>query len=194
MIDVTPLKSVHVDPASQMAVAGGGVTWAELDAAGQQHGLAVPGGFISHTGIAGLTLGGGMGWLTGLAGLSCDNLAGAEVVTADGQILRVSSDEHPDLFWALRGGGGNFGVVASFEYRMHRVGPLVNLGLFFVSLDQGAAMLRTARELAPTLPRDAAMFIGGPDAPPDPLVPAESPLPPRSALLLARFAPAPPHP
>jgi FAD/FMN-containing dehydrogenase len=185
MIDLTPLKSVHVDPAGQVAVAGGGVTWAELDAAGQHHGLAVPGGFISHTGIAGLTLGGGMGWLTGLGGLSCDNLIGAEVVTADGQILRASSDQHPDLFWALRGGGGNFGVVTSFEYRMHRVGPMANLGLFFVGLDQGTALLRVARELAHTLPRDAAMFIGGLNAPPEPFVPEEHRFQPGYALLVA---------
>src|SRR6266566_2827132 len=182
MIDLTPLKSVHVDPASQVAVAGGGLTWAELDAAGQQHGLAVPGGFISHTGIAGLTLGGGMGWLTGQAGLSCDNLIGAEVVTADGQILRASADEHPDLFWALRGGGGHFGVVTSFEYRMHAVGPAVNLGLFFAGLDQGAALLRFAREFRRGLPRDAAMFIGGLNAPPEPFVPEEYRFQPGYAL------------
>lgn len=171
MIDLTPLKSVRVDPEAKVAVADGGVTWAELDAAGQQHGLAVPGGFVSHTGIAGLTLGGGMGWLSGQAGLSCDNLAGAELVTADGQILRVSEDQHPDLFWALRGGGGNFGVVTSFEYRMHNVGPLVNLGLFFVGNDQGAMALRFAREFERALPRDAAMFIAGLNAPPEPFVP-----------------------
>ena len=193
MIDLTPLKSVHVDPAGRVAVAAGGVTWAELDAAGQRHGLAVPGGFISHTGIAGLTLGGGMGWLTGLAGLSCDNLISAEVVTADGQILRASSDQHPDLFWALRGGGGNFGVVTSFEYRMHRVGPVVHLGLFFVGLDQGAAMLRLAREVNRALPRDAAMFIGGLNAPPEPFVPEEYRLQPGYALLLVGFGSAGAH-
>ena len=193
MIDLTPLKSVHVDPASQVATAGGGVTWAELDAAGQQHRLAVPGGFISHTGIGGLTLGGGIGWLTGIAGLSCDNLIGAEVITADGQILQTSSDQHPDLFWALRGGGGNFGVVTSFEYRMHRVGPTVNLGLFFVDLDQGAEMLRLAREIAPTLPRDAAMFIGGLNAPPEPFVPEEYRFRPGFALLVAGFGDASSH-
>jgi FAD/FMN-containing dehydrogenase len=193
MIDLTPLKSVHVDPANQVAVAGGGVTWAELDAAGQQHGLAVPGGFISHTGVAGLTLGGGMGWLTGMAGLSCDNLIGAQVVTADGQILRASADQHPELYWALRGGGGNFGVVTSFEYRMHWVGPMVNLGLFFVGLDQGAALLRVARELAHTLPRDAAMFIGGLNAPPEPFVPEQYRLQPGYALLVTGYGAADAH-
>jgi FAD/FMN-containing dehydrogenase len=193
MIDLSPLKSVRVDPAGQLAVAGAGVTWAELDAAGQEHGLAVPGGFISHTGIAGLTLGGGMGWLTGQAGLSCDSLTGAQVVTADGQILQASADQHPELFWALRGGGGNFGVVTSFEYRMHRAGPMASLALFFVGLDQGAAMLRVARELADTLPRDAAMFIGGLNAPPEPFVPEEHRLRPGYALLVAGFGTASAH-
>jgi FAD/FMN-containing dehydrogenase len=187
MIDLTPMKSVRVDPEARLAVAGGGVTWAELDTAGQRHGLAVPGGFISHTGIAGLTLGGGMGWLSGQAGLSCDRLVGAQVVTADGQILRASANEHPDLFWALRGGGGNFGVVTSFEYQMHEVGPLVNLGLFFVGLDQGPALLRFAREFRRGLPRDAAMFIGGLNAPPEPFVPEEYRFQPGYALLVAGF-------
>ena len=193
MIDLTPLKSVRVDPEAKTAVAGGGVTWAELDAAGQQHGLAVPGGFVSHTGIAGLTLGGGMGWLSRQAGLSCDNLAGAELVTADGQILQVSEDQHPDLFWALRGGGGNFGVVTSFEYRMHNVGPLVNLGLFFVGNDQGAMMLRFAREFERALPRDAAMFIAGLNAPPEPFVPEEYRLMPGYALVVVGFGSADAH-
>jgi FAD/FMN-containing dehydrogenase len=193
MIDLTPMKSVRVDPEARVAVAGGGATWAELDTAGQQHGLAVPGGFISHTGIAGLTLGGGMGWLSGQAGLSCDRLVGAQMVTADGQILRASADEHPDLFWALRGGGGNFGVVTSFEYQMHEVGPVVNLGLFFVGLDQGAALLRFAREFRSGLPRDAAMFIGGLNAPPEPFVPEEYRLQPGYALLVVGFGSSDAH-
>src|SRR5258708_39911074 len=109
------------------------------------------------------------------------------------RILRASSEEAPDLFWALRGGGGNFGVVASFEDRMHRVGPLVNLGLFFVGLDQGAAMLGTARELEPALPRDAAMFIGGLNAPPEPFVPEQCRFQPGYALLVAGFGAAGAH-
>jgi FAD/FMN-containing dehydrogenase len=193
MIDLTPLKSVRIDPEAKVAVVGGGATWAELDAAGQQHGLAVPGGFVSHTGIAGLTLGGGMGWLSRQAGLSCDNLASVELVTADGQILRASEDQHPDLFWALRGGGGNFGVVTSFEYRMHNVGPVVNLGLFFVGLDQGAAMLRLAREFGRALPRDATMFIAGLNAPPEPFVPEEYQLQPGYALVVVSFGSADAH-
>ncbi len=110
------------------------------------------GGFISHTGIAGLTLGGGIGWLTQQAGLSADNLISAEVVTADGRILRASSDENAELFWAIRGGGGNFGVVTSFEYQLHRVGgPLVNLGLFFWGVGYGEDCLRFSRDFIKTL-------------------------------------------
>src|SRR6266851_569297 len=131
MIDLSGMRKVTVDPASRRAVAAGGATWGDLDAATQEHGLAVTGGFISHTGIGGLTLGGGIGWLTSRAGLSSDNLLSAEVVTADGRTLTASPREHPDLFWAIRGGGGNFGVVTSFEFQLHPVGPLVNLGLFF---------------------------------------------------------------
>src|SRR5712691_6170720 len=131
MIDLSGMRQVAVDPAARRAVCGGGATWGDLDAATQAHGLAVTGGFISTTGIGGLTLGGGIGWLTRKAGLSSDNLTAAEVVIADGRILRASADENADLFWAIRGGGGNFGVVTSFEYRLHEAGPLVHLGLFF---------------------------------------------------------------
>ena len=140
------MKTVAVDVEAQRAACGGGTTWGELDAATQAHGLAVPGGFISHTGVAGLTLGGGIGWLSRLAGLSSDNLVGATVVTADGRVLKASSDENPDLFWAIRGGGGNFGVVTEFEFGLHQVGPLVNLGLFLFSPEQGRDLFRFARE------------------------------------------------
>ncbi|HEY7429135.1 MAG TPA: FAD-binding oxidoreductase [Streptosporangiaceae bacterium] len=193
MIDLTPLKSVQVDPGARTVTAGGGVTWAELDAAGQQHALAVPGGFISHTGIGGLTLGGGMGWLTRLGGLSCDNLTGAEVVTADGRILRASEEEHPDLFWALRGGGGNFGVVTEFKYRMHQVGPVVNLAIFFAGMGQGAALLRYARGLFNKLPRDLTMFVAGLNFPPEPFVPAEQQGQPGWALVVVGYGSAQAH-
>ena len=152
MIHLGAMNGVVVDPAARRAVCGGGATWADVDAATQQHGLATPGGFISHTGIAGLTLGGGIGWLTKKAGLSCDNLVAAEVVTADSRIVRASKDDNAELFWALRGGGGNFGVVTSFEFALHPVGPMVNLGLFFFGLDNGPQALRFARDYIKTLP------------------------------------------
>ena len=139
MIHLGAMNHVSVDPSSRRAVCGGGATWADMDAATQEHALAVPGGFISHTGVAGLALGGGVGWLTKIAGLSCDSLVSAEVVTADGRVVRASADEHADLFWGLRGGGGNFGVVTQFEFALHPVGPMVQLGLFFFGLVDGRA-------------------------------------------------------
>jgi hypothetical protein len=125
MLDLSVMKGLRVEPDGQVAHAGAGLTLGELDRATQAYGLATPLGVVSVTGIAGLTLGGGLGSLNGRYGLTCDNLIAAEVVTADGQLLHVSQDEHPDLFWALRGGGGNFGVVTSFVYRLHPVGPVL---------------------------------------------------------------------
>ncbi len=182
MIDLTPMNSVSVDATARRARCGGGATWGVLDAATQAHGLAVPGGFISHTGIAGLTLGGGFGWLTRLAGLSSDNLVGAEVVTADGEVLHASESENPDLFWALRGGGGNFGVVTEFEYALHPVGPMLQLGLFMFSPDQGGDLFRFARDFVERLPDDCGVFMAGLNAPPEPFVPTELHLTPVFAL------------
>ncbi len=173
MIDLTPMKSVSVDAGTKWARCGGGTTWGELDAATQEHGLAVPGGFISHTGVAGLTLGGGLGWLSRLGGLSCDNLVGAEVVLPDGRMLRASTDENPDLLWALRGGGGNFGIVTEFEFALHAVGPMVHLGLFMVSPDDGGELFRFAREYVRDLPDECGVFLAGMNAPPEPFVPEE---------------------
>ncbi|SEF34113.1 FAD/FMN-containing dehydrogenase [Amycolatopsis pretoriensis] len=186
-IDLSSLRAISVDPENRTARVGGGATWAQLDAATQEHALAVPGGTVSHTGVGGLTLGGGFGWLTGKHGLSCDNLLSAEVVTADGQILRASADEHPDLFWALRGGGGNFGVVTEFEFRLHPVGPIVHLGLFFWGLDDGAAALRQARDVLETLPPEMGVLVAGLNAPPAPFVPEEHHFRPGYALLIAGF-------
>jgi FAD/FMN-containing dehydrogenase len=193
MIDLTPMSGVSVDPAAGRAQAGGGALLADLDAAAQAHGLAVPAGLISHTGIGGLTLGGGMGWLTRKFGLTIDNLASAEVVTADGRIRRASASEHPDLFWAIRGGGGNFGVVTSFDFRLHQVDPMVQFGLFFWGLDQGPEVMRLARELIPALPHDLAVVTAAVNAPPAPFVPPEYQLTPGYALLLTGFGSADGH-
>ncbi|UOX84956.1 FAD-binding oxidoreductase [Amycolatopsis sp. FBCC-B4732] len=187
-LDLSSLDAITVDPAARTARVGGGATWAQLDAATQEHALAVPGGTISHTGVGGLTLGGGFGWLTGKHGLSCDNLLSAEVVTADGEVLRASADEHPDLFWALRGGGGNFGVVTEFEFRLHPVGPIVHLGLFFWGLEDGTAALRQARAVLETLPGEMGALVAGLNAPPAPFVPEAHHFRPGYALLIAGFA------
>jgi FAD/FMN-containing dehydrogenase len=129
MIDLSPMKGIRVDPARATVRAEAGLTGAEFDAETQAFGLATTSGVVSTTSIAGLTLGGGIGWLGRTYGLSCDNLISVDVVTADGQLRTASADENADLFWAVRGGGGNFGVVTSFEYRLHRVGPTVLAGL-----------------------------------------------------------------
>ena len=151
----------------------------------------MPAGLISHTGVGGLTLGGGMGWLTRKFGLSIDNLAAAEVVTADGRVLRASDDEHPDLFWAIRGGGGNFGVVTSFEFRLHELDPMVQFGLFFWGLDQGPEALRLAREITAAMPPDINAVFGAVNAPPAPFVPQQHHFAPGYALLLTGFGSAP---
>ncbi len=142
VIDLSPMKEIHVDPAARTVCAQGGLTWAELDRATQEFGLATPGGLVSETGIAGLTLGGGTGWLRNKHGLSCDNLIGVEIVTAGGQIRTVNAHEHADLFWALQGGGGNFGVVTEFEYRLHPVGPQVALCFVLYPIAQASEALR----------------------------------------------------
>jgi len=193
MIDLSALNGVIVDPESKRARVGGGALLGDLDAATQQHGLAVPSGQISHTGVGGLTLGGGMGWLTRRAGLSIDNLVSAQIVTADGQIRRASADEHPDLFWAIRGGGGNFGVVTEFEFRLHEVGPIIQLGLPFWGLDQGRDVLRLARDVIATLPPDVNIVIAGMNAPPAPFVPQEYHHQPGYALVVVGLGAAEVH-
>jgi FAD/FMN-containing dehydrogenase len=171
MIDLSSLKQIQVHPAARRAACGGGTTWGELDAATQAHGLAVTGGFISTTGVAGLTLGGGIGWLSRQAGLSADNLVSAQLATADGKTLTASAAENPELLWALCGGGGNFGVVTTFEFQLHAVGPMVNLGLFFWPADQGTEALQFCREFVKNAPDGVAPFIAGLSAPPAPFVP-----------------------
>jgi FAD/FMN-containing dehydrogenase len=158
-IDLSGMKGIHVDPAARTVRAQGGVTWGELNRETQLHGLAVTGGIISTTGIAGLTLGGGWGWLMPKYGLAIDNLLSAEVVTAAGEVVTASAEEHPDLFWALRGGGGNFGVVTSFEYRLHEVGPTVTGGLVVHPFDAAGDVLRFLREFSAGAP-DELMLVG----------------------------------
>jgi hypothetical protein len=157
VIDLSPMKGIHVDPRNRTVRAEGGVLWRELDRETQVFGLATTGGTVSNTGIAGLTLGGGLGWLMGKHGLTIDNLISADIVTADGAFHQASSTDNPDLFWALRGGGGNFGVVTSLEYRLHPV-PQVLGGLVLYPLEQAQAVLRFYRDFCPTLPDEAEAF------------------------------------
>jgi FAD/FMN-containing dehydrogenase len=160
MIDLSPMKGIRVDARRGTVHAQGGVTWAELNRETQLHNLAVTGGVVSTTGIAGLTLGGGLGWLMGKHGLALDNLRSVELVTAQGEVLQASSGEHPDLFWAVRGGGGNFGVATSFEYQLHPIGPMVTGGLIAHPFDRARDMLRFFRDSTAALPDDHMIFGG----------------------------------
>jgi FAD/FMN-containing dehydrogenase len=168
VIDLSLMKGIRVDPTAQTVQAQGGVTWGEFDHDTQAFGLATTGGLISTTGIAGFTLGGGFGWLMRKYGLACDNLLAADVVTADGHVLTASQTEHPELFWALRGGGGNFGVVTSFTYQLHPVGPLIVGGLLVHPLAAARKVLRFYRDVTPTLPDELtchAVLRTAPDGP-----------------------------
>ena len=188
VIDLSGMKTVVVDPEAKTARVQGGALLRDVDAATQVHALAVPAGIIGHTGVGGLTLGGGMGWLTRLGGLSIDNLVAAEVVVADGRILHASEDENADLFWAIRGGGGNFGVVTEFEFRLHEVGPMLQFGMFFWGPEQGAEALRLMRDVVHELPRSmSAMPAVGLTAPPTPFVPVEHHFKTGYAFMVAGF-------
>jgi FAD/FMN-containing dehydrogenase len=160
MIDLSPMKGIHVDAKARLVRAHGGVTWAELNRETQLHGLAVTGGVVSTTGIAGLTLGGGVGWLMGKYGLALDNLRSVELVTAEGRVLRASKEEEADLFWAVRGGGGNFGVAASFDYQLHPVGPTITGGLVAHPFDRARDVLRFFRDFTASLPDEFTVFGG----------------------------------
>jgi len=172
MIDLSPMKSVRIDPDARTARVEPGVTLGEFDREAQAYGLATPTGINSTTGIAGLTLGGGFGWLSRKHGLTADNLLSADVVTADGRLLRASRDRNPDLFWAIRGGGGNFGVVTSFEFRLHPVGPEVFAGLLVHPLSDARKVLAGYRRLAAEAPDDLACWVVLRKAPPLPFLPA----------------------
>jgi FAD/FMN-containing dehydrogenase len=158
VIDLSALDEVRVDPAARTARVGGGATLGELDRATHAHGLATPSGIIATTGVGGITLGGGIGYLTRSCGLAIDNLLAADVVLADGEQVRASEDEHPDLFWALRGGGGNFGVVTAFEFRLHEV-DIVVAGPTFWPAELGAEVLSAYREFLPGAPRELYGFF-----------------------------------
>jgi FAD/FMN-containing dehydrogenase len=159
MIDLAELKAISVDPDRATATAGGGVLWGELNDAAARHGLAVTGGVVSTTGIAGYTLGGGLGWLMAKHGLAADNLVAVELVTAEGDVLQVDAGSHPDLFWALRGGGGNFGVATSFTYRLHPVKCVVG-GLIAHPLDAAPELLRFYRDAVADASDELTVFAG----------------------------------
>jgi FAD/FMN-containing dehydrogenase len=171
MIDLSPMKGVQVDPVRRTVRAQGGVTWGDLDHETQAFGLATTGGQISTTGIAGLTLGGGLGWLMRKCGLVVDNLVSADVVLADGRFVTCSATEHADLFWGLRGGGGNLGAVTSFEYRLHPIGPMVTGGVAFHPAARAAEALRFYRDYMASAAEDEMVCFGFQTAPPAPFVP-----------------------
>ncbi|HZO20326.1 MAG TPA: FAD-binding oxidoreductase [Gemmatimonadaceae bacterium] len=160
MIDLSPMKGISIDPGARTARVEPGVTWGELNGATQAHGLATTGGVISSTGVAGLTLGGGIGWIMGKYGLAVDNLLAVEIVLADGRVVTASEQSHPDLFWAVRGGGGNFGVVTSFQFRLHPVGPTIAGGLAAHPVANAREVLRFFRERTRTAPDELTMFAG----------------------------------
>lgn len=174
VIDLSQMKAARVDPGARRVTIEGGATLADLDAATQAHGLATPVGINSTTGVAGLTLGGGFGWLSRKYGMTIDNLESAEVVTAAGEVVRASATEHPDLFWALRGGSGNFGVVTRFEFRLHPVGPDVLSGLIVYPISAAKSVLRQYREFAAKAPDDLSVWAVLRKAPPLPFLPAEA--------------------
>jgi FAD/FMN-containing dehydrogenase len=171
LIDLAPMNTVQVDPERRIAKVGGGALWSEVDQATQAHGLATPGGVVSDTGVAGLTLGGGYGWLRRKHGLSSDNVIEAEVVTADGSVLTASADENPDLYWAIRGGGGNFGIVTSFTFALHPVGPEVAFSATFYPIEEYAQVLRGWRDYVEQAPDEVTTVCVGITFPANPELP-----------------------
>jgi FAD/FMN-containing dehydrogenase len=171
VIDLSAMRAVRVDPADRRAWVQGGALWGDVDRETQAHGLATTGGIVSHTGVAGLTLGGGFGWLMRKHGLTIDNLLAVDVVAADGGLLRASEDDHPDLFWALRGGGGNFGVVTSFEFRLHSVGPAVLAGPILWDATDAREVLRFYRDFIRDAPDELGTVVRFGTAPPLPVIP-----------------------
>jgi FAD/FMN-containing dehydrogenase len=173
VIDLSPMRDIRIDADARWARVDAGCTLGEYDRSAQRYGLATPAGAIAHTGIAGLTLGGGMGWLHRPYGLTIDSLLAVELVTADGERLRVSADEHPDLFWGVRGGGGNFGIVTAFEFRLHPVGPLVLAGMVAHPIEAAAQVLALYGEWIAAVPEQMASIAAVFTCPPEPPFPPE---------------------
>jgi FAD/FMN-containing dehydrogenase len=182
VIDLSPMKSIAVDPETRTVRVAGGCTWGEVDAATNQHGLATPSGIISTTGVGGLTLGGGIGHLSRKCGLTIDNLLEAEMVLASGEQVTASAEQHPDLFWAIRGGGGNFGIVTSFTFRLHEVDTVI-AGPTFWPVDAGADVLSVYRDFITGAPRELNGFFLYGSVPPGPPFPEELHLRPISGIV-----------
>src|SRR5580765_524284 len=173
VIDLSQMNDVSVDAIARRATIGGGAVWADVDGETQAHGLATTGGLVSSTGVAGFTLGGGIGWTMRKFGLAADNLVGADVVTADGMLVHANETENQDLLWGLRGGGGNFGIVTSFEFELHPLGPMVYAGPIFFPGDASRDLLRTFREWSADAPDEITALVNLTAAPPLPVIPAE---------------------
>jgi FAD binding domain/Berberine and berberine like len=184
VIDLSQMKGISMDPDSRVCRAEPGLTWGEFDTATQEHGLAVTGGRFSTTGISGLILGSGSGWLERKCGLTADNLISAEVVLADGSVVRASADENPELFWGIRGGGGNFGIVTEFELQLHQVGPVIYGGLLACPPDRGAEILAFMRDYMEDAPDDLGTAVAFVSAPPEPFVPPEMHFKPITAVVI----------
>ncbi|MEL4320428.1 FAD-binding oxidoreductase [Leifsonia sp. YIM 134122] len=173
LIDLSGMKGVHVDPEARRARANAGVLWGEFDRETQLFGLATPGGRMTTTGVGGFTLGGGYGWLSAKHGLACDNLISAQVVVADGRVVTASSEENADLLWGLRGGGGNFGVVTSYEFQLHELGPIVMAGLVMHPIENARAVVRAWRDWAEGTPEEVGTVAAILVAPREPFIPPE---------------------
>ncbi len=184
VIDLSSMNAIEVDPDARTARADAGLTWGEFDAATQEHGLAVTGGRFSTTGIAGLTLGSGSGWLERKCGLTADSLLSVDIVTAAGETLTASENENSELFWGIRGGSGNFGIVTSFTYRLHQVGPLIYGGLMASLPDRAEDILRFMRDYMADAPQDLGAAVAFISAPPEPFVPAEMHFKPMVGLVI----------
>src|SRR5215208_7824842 len=171
LIDLSPMRGVVIDADRKLAYVQGGALWGDLDREAQAFGLATPGGVVSDTGVAGLTLGGGYGWLRRKYGLSCDNVVEAQIVCADGEVRTASADSNPDLYWALRGGGGNFGVVTSFTFKLHPVGPIVGFAGVFYPVEDAATVLRGFRKYGESAPDEVSALAVAITMPADPHLP-----------------------